>query len=371
MYKFELNNAKRGTDIVGDKIKATSPIVEVFSAMADGKELPKKFSKDTNDRAVAAIKGLGEMASKGNTEAMAEINEIRKFIVEPRLLQEVRLWNVFGSYRQLDWGETAYVVSTNFENVRAEKQAEGQDVPTPFIRRTETPVAPVTISAGYKVNYRHIALGNMEDENILQDQIRVEMRNKGTAYILSTVYNTIKNATGVVKYFYESAGLNKTQVDALLTKLRRYGRPTIAGSYALLSEFNPWIGYSGTTPAVTGVSLKALDEILDNGLLGTYNGSVLQEIPNPYNFNQLNGTGDNYTTLLPDGLAIVLPAAPSAGDVAPIQTFSIGGITTFTGNNVSTGEVMSRFDLAVAAAVAPGREDTIGIINDTNLSGTI
>ena len=371
MFKFELNNAKKGSAVVGDKIKATSPIVEVFSALSAGKELPKKYSKDTNDKAVAAIKNLGEMASKGNTEAMAEINEIRKFIVEPRLMQEIRLWNVFGSFRQLDWGETAYVVSTDFENVRAEKQAEGQDVPTPFIRRRETPITPVTISAGYKVNYRHIALGNMEDENILQDQIRVEIRNKGAAYILSTVYNTIKNSTNAVKYFYEAAGLNKTQVDALLTKLRRYGRPTIAGSYALLTEFNPWIGYSGTVPAVTGVSLKALDEILDNGILGTYNGSILQEVPNPYNFNQLNGAGDNYATMLPDGLAIVLPAAPSAGDISPIQTFAIGGITTFTGNNVSTGDVMSRFDLSVAAAVAPGREDTVGIINDTNLSGTI
>lgn len=368
--KFELNNAVKGSMIVGDKFNANSPVVEVFSAMSAGKELPGKYSKKTNDEAVSYIKATAEMAQKGDTKAMAEINEIRKFVVEPRLLQEIKLWSVFGSYRQLDWGETAYVVSTNFENLRADQQAEGQDVSTPFIRRIETPVAPVTISAGYKINYRHIALGNMEDENILQDQIRTTIRNKGAYYILSKVYNTIKNSTSI-KYFYEHAGLVKTDVDALLTKLRPYGRPTVAGSYALLTEFNPWIGFSGTTPAVTGVSLKALDQILDNGILGTYNGSILQEIPNPYNYNEVNAAGDNYKTMLPQGLAIVLPAASSAGEIAPIQSFSIGGITTFTGNNVSTGEIMTRFDLAIAAAVAPGREDTIGIINDTNLSGTI
>lgn len=38
-YTFELNNERKDASFVSGKINANSPIVEVFSAMTDGKEL--------------------------------------------------------------------------------------------------------------------------------------------------------------------------------------------------------------------------------------------------------------------------------------------------------------------------------------------
>ena len=171
-----------------------------------------------------------------------------------------------------------------------------------------------------------------------------------------------------MKYFYENAGLSKTSVDELLGKIRKYGKPTVHAPYAVLAQFLPWIGYAGTigNNTITGVSQRLLDEIADNGIVGTYNGSVLSEIPNGYDFNKIvdvNGV-KNYGTLLPDGLGIITPAAPAQG-VAPVQTFSIGGMTSFTGNSVNTGEILTRFDLSIAAGVA--QPDAIALIHDTNL----
>ena len=91
---------------------------------------------------------------------------------------------------------------------------------------------------------------------------------------------------------------------------------------------------------------------------------LFRSIPNGYNFNKLTTDGKNYDTLLPAGLAFVTPAAPVNG-VAPIQTFSIGGLTSFSGNSVSTGEIYTRYDLKVACGVAA--TDAIGILHDTNL----
>ena len=169
-----------------------------------------------------------------------------------------------------------------------------------------------------------------------------------------------------IKYFVEDAGLTKTNIDALLTKIRRYGKPNVNSDYAVLAQFLPWIGYAGTIGAntITGVSQKVLDEIADNGIVGSYNGAILSEIPNGYNFNKLTKDGTNYDTLLPAGLAFVTPTAP-VGGVAPIQTFSIGGLTSFSGNSVSTGEVLTRYDLKIAAGVS--QTDAIGIIHDKNL----
>ena len=38
-YTFELNNARKDDMFTTNQVKAKSPVVEVFSAMADGKEL--------------------------------------------------------------------------------------------------------------------------------------------------------------------------------------------------------------------------------------------------------------------------------------------------------------------------------------------
>lgn len=362
-YSFELNNAKRDETFSTGKVNAKSPVVEVFSAMVNGEEIGK-FGKKA-DLAANYIKDLGKKASLGDQTAVSELNEIRKFVIQPKLLQEIKLLGLFGSYKPLGWGETAYLEKISYENVRADIQAEGQDVSTGFTRKTKTPLAPIVISGGHKVNYREVALGDMTTENTLIGEVHKEIRNKATLYVIETVFKAIEEATGV-KYFYEAAGLAKTDVDALLTKIRRYGKPNVNGDYAVLAQFLPWVGYAGTVGAntITGISQKVLDEIADTGIVGSYNGAVLSEIPNGYNFNKLTKDGSNYDTLLPAGLAFVTPTAPTGG-VAPVQTFSIGGLTSFSGNSVSTGEIMTRYDMSIAAGVAA--TDQIGIIHDSNL----
>lgn len=50
---------------------------------------------------------------------------------------------------------------------------------------------------------------------------------------------------------------------------------------------------------------------------------------NPYNEYEMNEAGDNFATLLPAGLAFVIPS----GVQSPIATWTRGGLTSFTGNN--------------------------------------
>lgn len=364
-YSFELNNAKKDETFASGRVTAKSPVVEVFSAMANGEMLDSLNLGKKADVAVDYIKELGNKASLGDQTAISELNEIRKFVIQPKLLQEMKLLGIFGSYIQLGWGETPQLEKIKYENVRADIQAEGLDVSTPFVRKTKTPLAPVTISAGHKVNYREIALGDMTTENTLINEVHTAMKNKATAYVIETVYKAVEEASGV-KYFYENANLAKANVDELLTKIRRYGKPNVCGDYAILAQFIPWIGYAGTVNSkdILGVSQKLLDEIADTGIVGKYNGAILQEIPNGYDYNKLTKDGKNYETILPAGIAFVTPTAP-VGGVAPIQTFTIGGLTSLSGSSISTGEIMSRYDLSVACGVAA--VEAIGVIHDKNL----
>ena len=364
MDTFELNNLRKDADYFNNKFTKSSPVVEVFSAMVNGQEL-SKFGK-TADKAVAYIKDLGSRAENGDFNAIAELNTLRRFVVEAPVMEEIKLLSVFGSYKPVGYDETIEREVWNYAGEFSREQANGGDVPFAVPTKETYPVGTQTISGGYAVDYRRVALGDMSKENEGLNLVKTDILNKAVLAIVKKVYKAIKDATGV-KYTAEMAGLTKSGVDEVLTKVRRNGRPTVIGDYALLAQFTPWAGYVGTinSNTITGISQKSMDEIAANGLLAQYNGALLAELPNPYNEFALNSEGTNFKTLLPAGLGFIIPT----GVQSPIATWTRGGLTSFTGNDVKTGKVCTRFDLEVACDVAKGQEHKIGTIYDSTIGG--
>ena len=359
-YTFELNNERKDANFVSGQVKENSPVVEIFSAMVKGEDLAPYGKKA--DVAAKYITELSSKASMGDENAKSELNEIRRFAIQPVLMQEIKLLSIFGNYKALGFNDTAEIEIPVYANIQANQQALGQDVTFPVIRKERKGITTTTISGGYAVDYRKAALGDMSQENEIMEQVRVAIRNKAAKYVVDTIYKAIKDATGV-KYFFEGAGLTKTGVDSVIANVRRWGKPTVAGDYALISQFNGFAGYEGVTPTVSGISRTIMDEIHNTGLMGMYNGAVLSEIPNPYDLSAMNAAGNNFATMLDAGLGFVMPA----GGQSPIYTVTRGGLTSCHGLDVTTGTEMTRFDLEVGALVVPGQEHKVALIHDTNL----
>lgn len=361
---YELNNLRKDADVFDGKFKKNSPIVEIFSAMVNGQELSKFGVKA--DAAVNYIKDLGNRADNGDFAAIAELNTLRRFVIETPIMEEIKLLGIFGSYKHVGYDETIEREVYKHVGERSRIQAAGGDVVFPQITKETYPVGTFTVSGGYAVDYRKVALGDMSKEAEGLALVKTDIRNRAVAAIVKKVYEAIKDATGV-KYTVEAAGLTKTAADAVINNVRRNGRPTIIGDYALISQFTPWAGYVGAVGAnsITGISEKAMNEIAQDGILSMYNGAVLKEMPNPYNEYETNEDGTNFATLLPIGLGFVIPS----GIKSPIATYTRGGLTSMMGNNVKTGKVETRFDLEVGCDVAKGQENRIGVLYDTNLGG--
>lgn len=360
---YELNNLRKDADMFSGKFTKSSPVVEIFAAMVNGEEI-SKFGKMA-DKTVEYVKELGTRSSNGDPVAIAELNTLRRYVIEGPLLQEMKLLGIFGSYKNIGFDETVEREIYTHAGERSRMQAANGDVLFPVVTKERYTVPTFTVSGGYAVDYRRVALGDMSKENEALNQVKIDIRNRALAAIFERVYKAIKNATGV-KYMAEDAGLTKTNVDAVLAKVRRIGKPTVIGDYALLSQFTDWAGYVGTIAnnTITGVSEKVMNELAQNGLMGMYRGAVLTEMPNPYDYTRLNAKGDNFETMLPAGVGFVVPA----GGNSPIATWTRGGLTSFTGNNVANGMHEMRMDLEVAVDVAKGHEFEIGILCDKNLS---
>lgn len=372
MSIVEMNNIRKDTDAVfnGHILTKTSPVVEVFSAMVNGGSL-EKFGKKA-DKAVEYIKGLGSRAMNGDTSAVSELNTIRRFTIENPVMQEMKLLGIFGTYQNVGYDETIEREIYTHSGERSRQQAGIGDVVFPVTTVERYTVPTFTVSGGYAVDYRRVSLGDMSKENEGIAEVKTDILNNAKRAIVQKVYNAIKNATGV-KFVFEGAGLTKAGVDGVLGAVRRFGRPSVIGDYAMISQFTPWAGYVGSinSNTITGVSQKVLDEIAANGVPAMYNGAILAEMENPYDLTDASGswtdgtnTNTNFKTMLPAGLAFVIPA----GAKSPIATWTRGGLTSMTGTDVKTGKLVTRFDIEVAADVAKGQEYQIGMLFDTNLS---
>ena len=366
---FEMNNIRKDADFVNGKITKHSPVVEVFAAMSNGESLDR-FGKKA-DVAVKYIQKLGERAEMGDFSAVAELNTIRRFIIETPIMEEMKLLGIFGTYQNVGYDETIEREIYKHVGERSREQADGGDVVFPAIEKEVYPVATFNISGGYAVDYRRIQKGDMTKENEGMNQVKIDILNRAKAAIVRKVYNAIKNAAGV-KYVFEGAGLTKSGADGVINAVRKNGKPSVIGDYAMLAQFTPWQGYVGTIGAntITGISDDIINQIAQTGILASYNGAILAEMDNPYNEYDMTGswtdgehTYTNFGTMLPQGLAFVIPS----GAKSPIATYTRGGLTSMTGNDVKTGKVLTRFDLAVGVDVAKGQEHRIGALRDTNL----
>lgn len=373
MSIVEMNNIHKDTNNVinGHIVTKASPVVEVFSAMVNGESL-EKFGKKA-DIAVEYIKDLGSRAINGDTTAVSELNTIRRIAIEAPIMQEMKLLGIFGTYQNVGYDETIEREVKNRSGERSRQQAGIGDVVFPVTTVERYTVPTFTVSGGYAVDYRRVSLGDMSKENEGIAEVKTDILNNAKRAIVKKVYNAIKNATGV-KFVFEGAGLTKAGVDGVLGAVRRFGRPSVVGDYAMISQFTPWAGYVGSinSNTITGVSQKVLDEIAANGVPAMYNGAILAEMENPYDLTDMSGTwsdgantNTNFKTMLPAGLAFVTPA----GTDTPIATWTRGGLTSMTGSDVKTGKLVTRFDIEVAVDVAKGKEYQVGLLFDTNIGG--
>ena len=361
---YELNNQRKDANFITNaKLNKHSPVVEVFSAMVNGRSVGEVCAQA--DKAVDYIKSLGTRANANDNAAMAELNSIRRFVIEEPVMQEIKLLGIFGSYQNVGYDETIEREIYKHSGERSRIQAAGGDVVAPVITKERYPVGTFTISGGYENDYRRIELGDMSQENIGMQQVKTDILNRAMLSVVEKVYKSISTATGV-KYAFEGAsGLTKTGVDGVMTSVRRFGKPTFIGDYSLISQLIPWAGYVGTIDGntITGISRDIMNEIAQTGMISMYNGAIVSEMPNPYDLYNLNEDGSDFKTLLPAGLGFIIPQ----GIQSPIATWTKGNLTSFTGNDVKTGRICSRFDLEIAVDVARGMEHRIGLVHDASL----
>ena len=118
MNTFEMNSIRNDKNFCNEKINKKSPVVEIFSRMVKGKDL-QGFDKSIADRSVKFIKGLAEKAKNGDLSSACELNNIRRIVIEPEIMEEIKLLSFFGSYKNLAYGESVEMDVYSYEGEKS------------------------------------------------------------------------------------------------------------------------------------------------------------------------------------------------------------------------------------------------------------
>ena len=352
----EMNNCRK--DAVHNGLNSKSPIVETFAALVNGESIEGiKDSKGVQcgDRCVEAIKELNTRAESGDLNAISELNTIRTYVVNPILLEEIKLLGFFGGYENLGYDETVERKIIK-QSINTRGQAANGDVPFSFNYAEKYNVPTTTLAAGYQVDYRKAQFGDMSAENILIENIKTDMRNKAATFAFDNVVSAITNAT--VKNVV--SGVTRTNVQTVINKARPFGKISLVGDTSAVIKLNDIATYSDLqgTPYLN-ISQDAMNEIRNNAYISTLMGATVVGLDNAYDLSKLNAAGTWFDKIMSDRYIFVVPT----GVTSPIQLWTRGGLTSMTGTDVTTGRLLTRYDLEVAADVAKGEEYKIGIID--------
>lgn len=354
------------SNIAADKFKKKNKavIVEVFNSMLKGDSLDSFGEKAPV--AEAKIKELCASAADGDIMARAEFNELLRWVVQPRLLERLELFNFLGQYKKIGYTDIPVVQTYKHSIAEARKQASQGDVAFGTLEKKDSLVGTITISSGFAINYREMQNGNLDKINEHVDQVVTDLLNAATGYVMNEWFTQFK-ALGGVKYYKETAGLTKAALDEIIRDVQRYGRVNLLGDYAMVSQIADHVGFAqiAGTPGSARISDAILEEINRTGMVSSYKGAGIVEIPNAYNFTKLLPDGSNFELYLPENLLFAIPQ----GQSVPFHVIRRGEVTTMSGNDVATGQEYTRFDLEIGALVDPYAIQTVGVIADTNLEG--
>ena len=353
----ELNSLQKN---VNTKTKG----VEIFSAMCAGKDV-SKYGKDV-DKVNNYMKARGEAAVNGDLKAKAELNAITTEMIEAPLVKRLNILDFMGEKINVGYDEVVKYKVFNIEGKMSNWQAVNGTFPFASYTYNTRTMDTGNITGGVLIDHREFMAGNCDAIQTLQEQTVTDMMNKVFYKVQMDLYNALKRAkaAGKIVNFEEGEGILKANVDSALKKAKRFGNVTITGDYSVVSQMEDLAGFKSDASGGVRFSEAVMEEIRKTGLLKTYKGTPIVEIPNSYNFTKLASDGAFYDTYLPEGLLYFL----ISGAMSPLKIGFKGGLQSMAGQDINLRADVIRYDLECGTAIIDEYLSAIGLVSDSTFA---
>ena len=353
---FEKIQANAELNSLQKSVNTKTEGVEIFSAICSGKDLTKYGIKV--DQVSTYMKSKGQAAVNGDVKAQAELNAIRTELIEAPLVKRLNIFDFMGEKISVGMDEVVKYKVYNLEGKKSGEQAANGSFPFASYTWATRTMDTSNITGGVIIDHREFASGNTDAIQVANEQVITDMMNKVFYKVQLALYNGIKNST--IKNFAEASGITKASVDAALKIAKRFGSVNISGDYSVVSQLEDFAGVT-TTTNVKMFSEAVMEEVRKTGLLKSYRGTPVVEIPNSFNVTKLNAAGTFYDTYLPEGLLYFL----ISGALSPLKIGFKGGLQSMAGQDLALRADVIRYDLETGTAFINEYAPMAGIVSDS------
>ena len=357
---FERIQANAELNSLQKTVNTKTEGVEIFSAMCAGKDVSKYGDKV--DRVNTYMKNKGQAAVNGNALAQAEINAIQTQMIEAPLVKRLNIFDFMGDKISVGMNEEVKFKVYNLEGKKSGEQAVNGSFPFAGYTWSTKTMDTSNITGGLLIDHREFASGNTDAIQAMNEQVITDMMNKMFYKVQGSLYNGVKNAK--IKNFSEASSITKTALDTVLKNAKRSGAVNITGDYSVVSQIEDFAGFS-VNSNTKQFSEAVMEEIRKTGLLKSYKGSPIVEIPNTLDLNKTitDANGNTfYDTYLAEGLLYFL----ISGDMSPLKIGIKGGLQSMAGQDIALRADVIRYDMEFGTAFIEEYSHLIGLISDTN-----
>lgn len=321
-----------------------SPIVETMAQATVGNKFNELDYKDS----VSIIK---ELASNPNPMNLYELNQIVAYTVDTILDTRLSYVNLIAEVKKTGFDERPKF-KTKTEGIKAFWQAIGGTPDRSKVGHKYSGLEIEELSAMPVAEWAEVAAGRYDFVELLRDTAN-EFEIKTAQKLQKTLYAAYE---GFASPIYASGnGVIASAFDPLLSAMQRYGgRAAIVGDYEALQKLPNLTPISGRT------SDKIIDEVNDNGLIGTYKGASVVKLDNPY-------VGfEGYDTALDKGLIYIVPAA--SDDFKTLKVQFAGSVVPMQEQSIKDRSYTMRFDKHMGAGLVDAGRHALAVYKDETLS---
>lgn len=328
------------------QITKDSRIVEVFSSELHNNVKDKNELKDAHEY-------IKELASNPTPDNRYEIGQIMSYIIDDGLTARVNYLELIGDVKQVNPGEKAQF-QIEIDGLKAFWQAKSSTTERSQVSAKYVQLDTDEVSIRPQVNFHDVVTGKVNLVRIAESASR-KMEIAIVKRVQDVVYSAFKDAIGTSPNYATGSGVVKGEFNPILYAMRRAGgQASIVGDVEALSKFTELTGFNGDVPTELAV------EHNQNGMIGSYLGSPLVQLDNPFQPQSLTETE------LRKDLIYVIPNAEAG--LKPVKIVLEGD--TMSGDavyDINSKITEFRFDKWVGAGVVGARK-LLGVYEDSSLS---
>jgi len=324
----------------------TDKAVEIFSA------LHMNEIKSTEIEVSEARSAIKELAKNPTPNNRYEIAQLMAFVVNNVINMQTNYLDIFADVKRVGIGEKA-LFKAKKAGVKAYLQAKNGTTSRSRIMNTYTSLDTVEVSARPYVNLYELASGKVNFDECISDA-SAEMERAMVQMIESTLYTAFSGYSS--PSYGSGSGIVSATFDPMMRAMQRMGNATLVGDISILHKLAVLTGFV-TTGTTLNHSYNIIDEQNRNGFIGTYKGSSVVRLNNPF------VRGSIATPVLREDLLYIIPQ----GAESPLKVVMEGEVESLDATNINDNTMEVCLRKYFGTGIIFGDNPYLAVYEDTSL----